>query len=295
MTTRMHDDELEIDTPLVRRLLAAQFPRWAELPLERIVPSGTDNALYRLGDELVVRLPRIHWAVDDVAKEQRWLPALAPYLPVAIPAPVAVGGPGEGYPWQWSVNRWLRGQSVLAVGVPDQQALALRLAEFVTAFRRVPLPGGPSSGRTAPVRTRDEAVRRSIASAADVIDAALATEVWERVLAAPDWDGPDVWAHGDLLPGNLLVSGGTLSAVIDFGATGTGDPACDVISAWSVFSGEGRDVFRDAVDVDDATWTRGRGWALFVAVSAMAYYLHTNPVMVRIARHILRELAADAD
>lgn len=186
---KMHPDEQEIDPGLVRRLITEQFPQWADLPLVRVAPTGTDNALYRPGPDLVVRLPRIHGAVGDATKEHRLLPALAPYLPVPIPAPVALGTPAAGYPWEWSVYRWLPGESALTAPVPDPELLATQLAEFVSAMHRVDLPGGPAAGRGAPVRSRDQVVRRGIEAVGQLdtepVDPAPLTEIWEGVLAPP--------------------------------------------------------------------------------------------------------------
>jgi aminoglycoside phosphotransferase (APT) family kinase protein len=293
----MHADEVDTDVSLVRRLIASQFPRWANLPIEPVSSAGTDNALYRLGGDMVVRLPRIRGAVGQVEKEHRWLPRFAPRLPLSVPAPLAKGEPDKGYPFPWSVYRWLEGENATMERVADPRRAATDLAGFVAALQRVDTTGGPLAVdhglRGVPLATRDAETREAISSLSGMSDADAATAAWEADLRAPEWDLAPVWFHGDLLPGNLLFERGRLSAVIDFGGLGVGDPACDLMAAWGLFSGESREVFRAALAVDDATWARGRGHALSQAVIFIPYYLDTNPVGVANARHMLREVLAD--
>jgi aminoglycoside phosphotransferase (APT) family kinase protein len=284
----MHTDEIEIDADLVRNLLREQTPGWAGLPLERIPSAGTDNALFRLGNDLVVRLPRISWAVDDVDKECRWLPFLAPQLPVAVPAPVLQGEPGAGYPYRWWVYRWLDGHNPSTRRQAAQ--LAVPLADFVNALHRIDPTGGPPASRGVPLSDRDADTRDVIASLSAEMDTRAASAAWERALQASSWTGVPVWVHGDLSPGNLLIAHGRLGAVIDFGCLGVGDPACDLIVAWNLLPASSRDAYRAALGVDDATWERGRGWALSIALGQLSFYAQTNPVLVANARHVLREL-----
>ena len=296
---KMHDDELDIDASLVRRLLASQFPHWAELPIERIEPTGTDNAIYRLGDDMVVRLPRVARTVATLEKERAWLPRLAPRLPLAVPVPLAEGMPAEGYPWVWSVYRWLDGVDATVEPIADLGRAASDLARFVAALQAIDPAGGPPPGahnffRGEPLAARDAAVRSSIAALRDAIDVDAVTAEWEAALRAPEWRRPPVWIHGDLDARNVLVQGGRLSAVIDWGALGVGDPACDVMVAWKLLSVDTRGAFREALSIDDATWARGRGWALSQAVNALSYYtLETNAVLVREAQRWLAEVLAD--
>lgn len=297
LASKMHDNEVATDATLVRRLLAAQFPQWADLPIARLDSAGTDNAIYRLGDAMAVRLPCIHWAVGQVGKEHRWLPQLAPYLPLAIPAPLAMGEPDGGYPWHWSVQRWLPGENATIAGNADLRQAAIDLARFIAALQRIDTTGAPRAvdhnSRGNPLATRDEVTRKAIASLQSIIDTGAATAAWESALQAPEWDRAPVWFHGDMLPGNLLFERGRLSAVIDFGGLGIGDPACDLMIAWGLFSSESREAFRAELGVDDATWARGRGHALSQALLFVPYYLKTNPVGVRIARRQIDEVLAD--
>jgi aminoglycoside phosphotransferase (APT) family kinase protein len=286
------------DEVLVGRLLTAQFPQWAALAIRRVRSSGTDNDLYRLGDELVVRLPRIDWAVGQVEKEQEWLPRLAPLLPLAIPLPLAKGSPGEGYPWQWSVYTWLEGRDAASVCVQDLVQTAADLSRFLWALHDIdpgggPVPGSHNSYRGEPLANRDDATRRAIEQLHGVVDARRVTEVWESALNASPLQGPSVWIHGDMASGNLLVSQGRISAVIDFGCLGVGDPACDLLVGWSLLNAESRAVLRAGLDVDDGTWLRGRGWALSVALIALPYYRHTSPEIVRHSHRMIREVLED--
>jgi aminoglycoside phosphotransferase (APT) family kinase protein len=232
-----------------------------------------------------------------VAKLHRWLPVLSPLLPLAIPVPLAQGEPSEDFPVPWSVYPWLEGEPA-AEGVADRREAAAALAGFVAALHRIdprdgPQPGSHNFFRGVPLAARDAQVRASLDALRGVIDIHAATAGWEAALAAEEWQRPGVWIHGDLKSDNLLVAGGRIRAVIDFGGLGVGDPACDLIVAWDLLCTESRAVFRAALSVDDATWARGKGWALSVALTALPYYLETNPAMVRYARRLLQELRAD--
>jgi aminoglycoside phosphotransferase (APT) family kinase protein len=266
----MHADELELDEPLVRRLLAEQFPEWADRPLSRVEPSGTDNAIFRLGDDLSVRLPRRHGAADP-SWEREWLPRLAPLLPLEIPTPVAEGLPSTEYPWAWEVYTWVEGETRPVAEIDAVQA-ARDLAAFVTALQQVD-PAGAPRGRGIPLAERDAEVQAWLVHWEG--DPAVVT-MWERALAVRSWDGPPVWHHGDLDVRNWLVRDGRIRAVIDWGTAGVGDPACDVMVAWKLHSAAARDTFREAVGADDATWERAHGWAVSQAVGALSYYTPEN-------------------
>ena len=290
----MHPDEVPTDVALVRRLVATQFPQWTDRAVAPIPSSGTDNAMYRLGDDLAVRLPRVEGAAPDVAREGRWLPRLAPALPVAVPEPVAQGRPGSGYPFPWAVHRWLDGENPVAGSVAEPERLAADLAGFVAALRRVSPAGGPAGGRGVPLSTRDEPTRAAIAALTGRVDTAAVTAVWEAALRLPEWPGPPAWAHADLSPGNVLVTGGRLTGVIDFAVAGVGDPTVDLIVAWNLLPATARPTFRAALDVDDDSWLRGRGWALSISLIQLPYYWDTNPVLAANSRHVITEVLADA-
>jgi aminoglycoside phosphotransferase (APT) family kinase protein len=295
--TRMHANEVDVDAALVRRLLARQCPQWARLPLSRVRSSGTDHGIYRLGQRLVLRLPRISWASGQPAKEAEWLPRLAPHLPLAVPTPVALGQADEGYPFAWAVHQWLPGESIDRAFRHREQA-AVDLARFITALREIDTtaaPPRPPRARGGDLAELDHGVRKAIVELGDRIDRRAAHRVWQTSLAAPPWDREEVWVHGDLLPGNLLAAEGQLSAVIDFGTLNVGDPACDLQTAWNLFAGDSRRTFLTELRTDAAARLRGRGWVLAQAVIALSYYWHTNPGIVRQALHALELLFSDAD
>ncbi|MEU1319744.1 aminoglycoside phosphotransferase family protein [Streptomyces tibetensis] len=290
---RMHEDELDIDVSLVGRLIAGQFPRWAGLPLRRLESSGTENAMFRLGADKVVRLPRHPRAVEAIAHEWRWLPRLGPALPVGAPEALGRGEPGDRFPWPWSVYGWLDGRNPVPGALEEPALLAEDLAAYVTALRRVEASDGPPGYRGVPLATRDSFMREALAQLAGRIDTAVVTKVWEEALSAPEHTGPPVWAHGDLMAGNLLVTGGRLSAVIDYGTVGVGDPAVDLIGAWCLLPAAARGVFRESVGASEAEWARARGWALSIAVIALPYYWDTNPPVAANSRYVIAEIAAE--
>jgi aminoglycoside phosphotransferase (APT) family kinase protein len=285
---RMHSDEVATDVGLVRRLLAAQFPDWAELPVEPLQPWGTDNALYRLGADKIVRLPRRERTAPGVAHDARWLPRIAPHLPVPISVPLALGSPGDGYEWTWGVYPWLDGETP-PPDADQRGSLVDDVVGFVRALHSVDIPDGPEAFRAGPLAPREEAVRDALAQLEGVIDTDAAAALWEETRDAPQWDGPPVWIHGDLLPGNVLLRDGRLAGVIDWSGFGVGDPAADMLAAWALFDAAGREAFRAQLGVDDDTWTRGRGWALSVGLIALPYYVETYPQLAETARRLIRE------
>jgi aminoglycoside phosphotransferase (APT) family kinase protein len=289
---KMHDGEVGIDAGLVRRLVDGQFPRLAGLPVSPVQSTGTVNAIYRLGDHLCARLPRMQEYAGDLVGELRWLPWLAPRLSLRVPEPVAMGHPADGYPFPWAIYRWIDGQPYADELAGDERQAAIDLAQFVAELRAIEPAGAPRAGRM-PLRELDHATRAAIDSSRGVIDGDAAAAAWERSLEAPAWEGTPVWIHTDLLRPNLLVGGGQLSAVIDFGGAGIGDPAADVIAAWSVFGPAGRKAFRGALDVDDGTWSRARGLALHQAAMIIPYYPETNPGFVALAKRTIDEVLAD--
>jgi aminoglycoside phosphotransferase (APT) family kinase protein len=291
---KLHAGEFDLSGALVGRLLAGQFPQWAGLPLRRVLSPGTVHALYRLGDDMVVRLPRIGVDTAEVDKEHEWLPRLAPLLPVPIPAPLGRGEPTADYPSSWSIYSWLDGENPLPGQLPDAPAFAAQLARFIAALQSLDTHGAPPSSRgRRTLADLDTAAREALAQSHGLIDVQAAAQAWGRALQAPAWDGQAVWVHADLLPGNLLVQDRRLSAVIDMGSLGTGDPASDFNVAWSILTPEARQVFRQALNIDDGTWQRARGLALVIALSALPYYVHTNPTFAEIARSTVHAVLDD--
>jgi aminoglycoside phosphotransferase (APT) family kinase protein len=269
----MHADEVDFDASLVQQLVAERFPELAELPLREVEPAGTDNRLFRIGEELVARIPVVERSGETLRREVRWLPVLAPALPVRIPEPVALVEP-DGFPFPWAVYRWLDGE-------PADGCTAEELASFLGALRRLdpamgPQPSAQNSGRGVPLAHRDSPAMR------DAVATIGALDVWESALAAPAWDGPPVWIHGDLDARNLLVRDGRLDAVLDWGCVGVGDPACDIGAAWKLLDAHERVAFRELLEVDDATWLRARGWLVSQAAMIVTYYtVETNATLLR--------------
>ena len=289
--------EVRIDADLARRLVAAQFPRWADLPIRAVANGGWDNRTFHLGEEMAVRLPSAGRYAAQVEKEHRWLPRLAPHLPLPIPVPLAMGVAGEGYPYPWSIRSWLDGETALTGAIADLTRFAGDLAGFLRALQSIDASEGPPAGkhsffRGGPLAAYDAEARRAIAALDGRIDTAAATEVWETALQAA-WDRPPVWIHGDVATGNLLVQDGRLSAVIDFGQLAVGDPACDLAIAWTLFEGESRLAFRTALPLDPGAWARGRGWTLWKALIVLAGKPGANPAERDRYWRDLREVLAD--
>ena len=294
-------------TPLLAsRLVAAQFPHWAHLPVTSVELAGWDNVTFRLGEHMSVRLPSADAYVAQVDKEHRWLPLLAPQLPLPIPEPLARGAPGCGFPRPWSVYRWLTGEPATVERVADLDRFAVDLADFLAALYGVDPGRGPAPGehnffRGGALATYDGDARQAIAALTAEIDTEAAGEVWEAALAST-WSGPSVWVHGDVTAANLLVVDGRLSAVVDFGCSGVGDPACDLAIAWTLFSGGSRKAFRKRLALDDHTWRRARGWALWKAMITLVKAVQGNDDDDRAARRfgwrlrsrrVIEEVVAD--
>ncbi|GGQ48987.1 aminoglycoside phosphotransferase family protein [Couchioplanes azureus] len=296
----MHDDEVRATAGQVRRLVAAQCPQWAGLPVTPLPDEveGTDHVLFRIGGTLVARMPKIGWAVDQAESDARWLPVLAPRLPARIPVPLHLGEPGAGFPWRWTVVPWIDGATLPRRGCADIPP-ARDLAAFVRALHAVDPTGGPvkpPGTRGSALRHADEGVRRALSRLAgcdDGFDVAAAEAAWDACLAAPAWDRDPVWIHGDLQPGNIVVDGGRLAAVIDFGALGVGDPAPDLAAALWTFTGAARQAYREAVGCDEATWRRACGWALAPSLTGLDYYRHSFPRMAEGCRRMIREVLTE--
>jgi aminoglycoside phosphotransferase (APT) family kinase protein len=288
------DETLIIDAALAQRLVANQFPQWNNLPVRPVTRSGWDNRTFHLGENMLIRIPSSKWYAAQVEKEQLWLPKLAPHLPLPIPVPVALGDPGEEYPWKWSIYKWLEGETAASANINDLCDFATCLAQFLRALQNIDATDGPMAGqhsfyRGGPLLTYDAETRRALAVLKDKIDVETATEVWETALAT-SWQGPPVWVHGDISAGNLLIENGRLSAVIDFGQLAVGDPACDMAIAWTMFEGKSREVFRQMLPLDAGTWARGRAWTLWKALIIAAGLTDSNASEAAQSLHIIHEV-----
>jgi aminoglycoside phosphotransferase (APT) family kinase protein len=287
-----------IDTDLVRQLVAAQFPQWAELPVRPVASDGWDNRTFHLGEQMSVRLPSASDYAGQVERERLWLPRLAPVLPLPIPVPLAMGEPGEGYPFHWSVNAWLPGETASTCPVvATDRRFGADLATFLAALRRADAAGGPTPSRAnffrgGPLAIYDGETWQAISALGATIDTDAVGACWEAALGAM-WAGPPVWIHGDVAPGNLLVRDGRLSGVIDFGQTAVGDPSCDLAITWTFLQGEGRAAFRAGVQLDPATWARARGWALWKALIVAAALPGANPRDADRALEVIEEVSAE--
>jgi aminoglycoside phosphotransferase (APT) family kinase protein len=288
---------VHVDIPQARRLVAAQFPEWAELEVRPVPSSGVDNISFRLGDDKLLRMPRFARWTGQVTREQRWLPRLAPHLPLAVPTPLGQGRPGEGYPFPWSVYGWIDGSN--ADRLTDHRQAAVDLADFLLALREIDATDGPppewSNGfrgvdlhddRDSPVVA--SRMRERIAVLKGFFDVDAVTEVWQTGLDAPTWDGPPTWVHGDPVGANMIAKDGRLAAVIDFGTLAVGDPACDLIAAWGFLPAGARAEFRRLLAVDDATWARGRVWGLTSILPSKAAL--ADPVRAARAHQALTEI-----
>lgn len=290
---KMHDDEIEIDIPLVQKLINNQFPQWRDLPITPVKILGTDNALFRLGDDLILRLPRIHWAIDNIEKEFAWLPKLAPFLSIPITLPLHLGQPIDDYPYKWGIYNWIEGDNPESGCVDCGKQFVEDVADFIRQMQKITLPDSPPAARGMPLSERDEVTRKAISELDGVVDTKLATRIWERALEIPYWDKPPVWVHADLMPGNVLIKDGRLSGVIDFSCMGLADPACELIIAWNLFGADDRKHFRECLQVDDDMWMRGQAWALSQSLLILPYYKDTNPYLVGIANYTLSEIFSD--
>ena len=268
-------DRTDITADLAARLVATQFPQWADLPVTPVALNGWDNTTFRLGDELSVRLPSGKGYAPQVEKEHRWLPELARQLPLPIPAPVARGEADDLFPWPWSIYRWIDGEPISLIDVADRSEFAADLVAFLAALQAIDLADTPGFGehsqfRGGPIDSWDELMQECMATVAGDIDVRAVTDAWNAALNRP-YESRPVWVHGDVTPSNLLAREGKLSAVIDFGCMATGDPACDLVMAWTFFDDESKSLFQNGLPHDEATLARARGWALWKAVLTLAY------------------------
>ena len=295
---KLHAGEIDISAGLAAGLIAEQFPPWAGLPIRPVTSAGTECVLYRLGDDLVIRLPRRPGESLDQLLTQGVLPRLAPFLPVAVPTLIAEGRPAAEYPASWGVLRWLDGDTPVEGHLTAPAPLAADLAGFLRALwnvdlSEVGLADGPAAHRGGPLTDEHEFTLGAIEQLRGLIDTDAARSIWDHAIQLPAWDGPATWIHADMMPGNIVTRNGRLSAVIDFAAAGIGDPSLDLIVAWMLLPDHVRPAFRKATGVDDATWLRGRARALSMALGHLHYYRDTNPVMADNARYTIREVFSD--
>lgn len=293
----MGNNRMDIDISLVARLVAEQLPQWAHLPIRAVEPGGWDNKTFRLGETISLRFPSAKRYTAQVDKEHKWLSHLAPQLPLPIPIPLAMGQPGKGYPWHWSVYQWLEGENATVGPIENLNQFAAKLAHFLTALRKIDSTGGPLPGphnffRGGLLTIYDAETRDAISCLRSQINTEAATAVWESAIAST-WQKAPVWLHGDIHTTNLLVREGCLSAVIDFGCLGIGDPACDYAIAWTLFSGESRKTFRTLLSADDATWVRSRGWALWKSLTTLVKSLNTAPLAADTAQQTIAAIIND--
>lgn len=296
MSTTQATNKFHITLPLVTNLVAEQFPQWTHLPINPVELSGIDNQTFRLGTDMCIRLPSAQGYVAQVKKEQTWLPMLAPHLSVPIPLPLAMGKPSKNYPSPWSVYRWIEGESanILNLNKLLLQSLAEALAKFLTQLQQIdtknaPLPGLHNYWRGAHPSIYDAETRATITKLSYLIDAKKATSVWKKALKSK-WNNQSVWVHGDFASGNIILKNQQLVAVIDFGCTAIGDPACDLVIAWTLLNNESRKIFKEQINLDSDTWARARGWALWKANFELATLKDkTNPTAMK-QRQIIGEI-----
>ncbi|MET0932596.1 MAG: aminoglycoside phosphotransferase family protein [Mycetocola sp.] len=288
----MHDDEIAIDGDRVAALIAEQFPEAGGLRIVKVRSTGTVNAVYRLGDHLAVRIPRVPRWATDLERETTWLPLLSAHLPIQVPRPVFVGTPTPSVPVPWAVYEWIDGAPYSDATIDAETDAARILATVIGDLRLVDPTGAPPAGRR-PLQALDEDTRTAIREAAGIIDAAATGRIWDALARTDPWSGDPVWIHTDLLRPNLIARDGGLRAVIDWGGAGVGDPAADVIAAWSVFGPSGRRAFRETLGVDDATWDRARGFALHQAAVIIPYYRESNPEFVVTAVRTIDQILLD--
>lgn len=289
-----HAGRVHINIPLVHRLVATQFPHWAHLPIKPVEFGGWDNRTFHLGEQMSVRLPSDAEYAPSVEKEQKWLPKLAPLLPFPIPTPLALGNPTEEYPWHWSIYQWLDGEAASKGHINDLSQFATDLAKFLKAIQQVNASNGPHNfyRGSSPLSIYNAEIQQALALLDGKIDTSTASALWNEALAST-WQHAPLWFHGDIAVGNLLIKNGKLSAVIDFGSMGVGDPACDLAIAWTLFEGKSRQGFRTSLELDEETWKRGRGWALWKALIVYAELPGTNPTEKEKSKDVIDRVLAD--
>jgi aminoglycoside phosphotransferase (APT) family kinase protein len=286
----MSFSDYTIDADLVRRLIREQFPQWADLPVRPVDKGGYDNFTFHLGDEMSVRLPRDEGYAPQVEKEAEWLPKIRPHLSLPIPVPLAKGKPDEDYPFYWSVNRWIEGETLRYDNISDLNQFAVDLSKFIKELQSIDASNGPAAGKHSQFRGCSLTVLNDWTLAAletlgELVDAEKCLQIWHRATAS-EWAKKPVWIHGDINPGNLLVKKGKLSSVIDFGIMAVGDPAVELTMAWTFFDDKSRKVFLQSTGLDIETEYRARGWALWKALITYAWE-DKESIFVRDAKKVI--------
>ena len=281
----------------MRRLIDRQFPQWGALPVRAVTPQGWDNRTFRLGGDMLARLPSAEGYASQVEKEQTWLPRLAGALPAKIPEPLAVGQPSADYPWRWSIYRWLEGRTAASSELGSALSLAEDLGAFLRAFHGLDASDGPEPGlhnyyRGGPPSAYSAQIIEAISRLPPGPLAEQASILWASATSSR-WEGPPVWVHGDFAGGNLLLHDGRLVAVIDFGCLAVGDPACDLVVAWTLLPSQARAKFRTTLGLDNDTWTRAKGWALWKAIILMTGLVDGAPADKAASERVLHEVLSD--
>lgn len=288
---------LKIDVDLVSKLINSQFPQWSDLEIKPVEKSGNDNRTFHLGKSMSVRLPSEEAYVPQVEKEQKWLPILAKHLSIPIPETLAKGEPSEYYPYPWSINKWLDGETLTLENINDLNQFANDLGKFLVELQSMDASGGPQAGehnfyRGGDIAVYDDECRAAINNNIHIFDKDLLKEIWELALASK-WSGEPVWIHGDIAPGNILVKDGRLCALIDFGIMGVGDPSCDAAMAWTFFDDSSRKTFKNALNFDQETWNRARGWALWKALITYDYHKRSDQKIADESCNIINVILKD--
>tara|TARA_R110002050_G_scaffold118195_4_gene235498 strand:- start:13881 stop:14768 length:888 start_codon:yes stop_codon:yes gene_type:complete len=291
----MHKNEAKINIDIVKDLVYLQFPKWKKEPIKEVTHSGTDNIVYKLGKDRCIRFPRTKQGEYQIKEEQKWLPKLRPELPLNTPRLIDIGKPDNNYPYVWSIYDWIEGAEAYDNKPIDLNDTAKLLANFINSLHKISAKFAPQARRGLPLISQNDDVQQAILDLKSLYDPKAIASLWKNCLQAPEWHKPGVWLHGDLLPSNLIVKEGKLHGIIDFGLFGKGDPACDLIPAWCLFDAASRETFKDHLNIDENTWTRGRGWALSIALIIIPYYTQTNPKLVSIAKNMIDQILEEWD